>query len=165
MTAARGFRALPETCYNLRLSILTIATVMALAYVMNFSGQTSAVGVALATAGGAFAFLSPVLGWIGTAVAGSATSAGALFANLQATAAQGADLDPRLLLAANTIGGGLGKIVSPQNLAVVTTAVDSPGSEPEILRKAAPYSVGLLLLLCVLVLAASQGWLGGYTPA
>ncbi|OLO71496.1 hypothetical protein BKH20_03790 [Actinomyces oris] len=52
---------------------------------------------------------------------------GALFANLQATAAQGAGLDPKILLAANTIGGGLGKIVSPQNLAIASTAVDAPG--------------------------------------
>ncbi|NDR54734.1 L-lactate permease [Actinomyces sp. 565] len=159
------FAVLPRTIYTLRMSILTIASVMALAYVMNFSGQTTAVGAALATTGAAFAFLSPVLGWIGTAVAGSATSAGALFANLQATAAAQANLDPRILLAANTIGGGLGKIVSPQNLAVVTTAVDAPGTDAEILKKAAPYSLGLLLVLCCLVLAASQGWLGAYMPA
>ena len=160
----RSLRVLVETVYTLRLSILTIATVMALAYVMNFSGQTTAIGAALATTGAAFAFLSPVLGWTGTAVAGSATSAGALFANLQATAAQGAGLNPGVLLAANTIGGGIGKIVSPQNLAVVTTAVDAPGAEAEILRKAAPFSIGMLLVLCTLVFVASQGWLGGYLP-
>ena len=159
------FAVLPRTIHSLRWSILTIATVMALAYVMNFSGQTTAVGAALATTGAAFAFLSPVLGWIGTAVAGSATSAGALFANLQATAAAGAPLDPRLLLAANTIGGGLGKIVSPQNLAIAATAVDAEGSDAEILRRAAPFSIGLLLALGALVLAASQGWLGALVPA
>ena len=82
----------------------------------------------MAATSAAYAFLSPALGWVGTAVAGSATSAGALFANLQATAAQGAGLDPKILLAANTIGGGLGKIVSPQNLAIASTAVDAPGS-------------------------------------
>ena len=162
--ARRLLRALPETIYHLRLSILTIAVVMALAYVMNFSGQTSAVGAALATTGPAFAFLSPALGWTGTAVAGSATSAGALFANLQFTAAQEAGLDPRILLAANTVGGGLGKIVSPQNLAVVTTAVQAPGADSEVLKKAAPFSVGLLLALGALVLIASQGWLGAYLP-
>ena len=122
------------------------------------------IGAALATTGAAFAFLSPVLGWIGTAVAGSATSAGALFANLQATAAAGAHLDPRLLLAANTIGGGLGKIVSPQNLAIAATAVDAEGADAEILRRAAPFSIGLLLALCALVLAASQGLLGPLVP-
>ena len=80
---------------------------MALAYVMNFSGQTTAIGAALAATGVAYAFLSPVLGWIGTAVAGSATSAGALFANLQATAAQGAGLDPQTRIAAAAVGAPL----------------------------------------------------------
>ena len=165
MSMGMGLATLGRTCKTLRLAVLTIASVMALAYVMNFSGQTTAIGAALAATGAAYAFLSPVLGWLGTAVAGSATSAGALFANLQATAAQGAGLDPRILLAANTIGGGLGKIVSPQNLAIVSTAVDAPGSDADVLRKAAPYSLGLLLALCTLVLIASQGWLGSYLPS
>ena len=145
MSVGKGFATLAKTCYTLRMAILTIAAVMALAYVMNFSGQTSAIGAALAATG---------------AVAGAATSAGALFANLQATAAQGAGLDPKILLAANTIGGGLGKIVSPQNLAIASTAVDAPGTDAEILKKAAPYSIGLLLLLGTLVFLASQFGLG-----
>ena len=164
MSVGKGFATLAKTCYTLRMAILTIASVMALAFVMNFSGQTTSIGATLATTGAAFAFLSPILGWIDTAVAGSATSAGALFANLQSTAATGAGLDPSILLAANTIGGGLGKIVSPQNLAIAATAVDSKGSDAEILKKAAPYSIGLLLVLCTLVFIASQGWLGTYMP-
>ena len=159
------FAVLPRTIYSLRMAILTIASVMALAFVMNLSGQTTSIGAALATTGAAFAFLSPILGWIGTAVAGSATSAGALFANLQSTAAAGAGLDPHILLAANTIGGGIGKIVSPQNLAIAATSVNSEGSDAEILKKAAPYSIGLLLVLCTLVFIASQGWLGAYMPS
>ena len=159
------FAVLPRTIYSLRMAILTIASVMALAFVMNFSGQTTSIGAALATTGAAFAFLSPILGWIGTAVAGSATSAGALFASLHCTAAAGAGLDPHILLAANTIGGGIGKIVSPQNLAIAATSVNSEGSDAEILKKAAPYSIGLLLVLCTLVFIASQGWLGAYLPS
>ncbi len=154
---ARGISVLGNTIHALRWSLLTIALVMALAYVMNFSGQTAAIGAALAATGAAFAFLSPILGWIGTAVTGSATSANALFASLQSTAAAGANLDPTVLLSANSIGGGMGKIVSPQNLAIAATAINKPGSEAEILRKAAPFSVGLLLLLCVLTFLASQG--------
>ena len=64
----------------------------------------------------------------------------------------------------NLPGGGLGKIVSPQNLAVVTTAVQAPGKDAEILKKAAPFSLGLLVLLGALVFIAAQGWLGGYFP-
>ncbi|AZQ78255.1 L-lactate permease [Flaviflexus ciconiae] len=153
----RGVKVLGETIVSLRWSLLTIALVMSLAYVMNFSGQTMAIGAALAATGAAFAFLSPILGWIGTAVTGSATSANALFADLQATAAAGANLDSSVLLSANTIGGGIGKIVSPQNLAIAATAVGGKTSESEILKKVAPWSLGILLLLCVLVFLATQG--------
>lgn len=159
---AEGIKTFGTTIVNLRMAILTIATIMALAFVMNFSGQTVAIGAFLAGAGGLFAFLSPVLGWIGTAVTGSATSANALFAKLQATAASGAKLNPNILLAANSIGGGIGKIVSPQNLAIAATAISKPGSEPEILRKVAPYSFLLLIILSCLTFAACNGLMGGY---
>lgn len=164
MTFGKGIATLFKTISTLKISILTICLVMGLAYVMNMSGQTSAIGAALATTGIFFAFLSPILGWLGTAVAGSATSAGALFANLQSTAAQIAGLEPATLLAGNTIGGGIGKIVSPQNLTIAATAINEPGSEAEILKKAAPYSIALLLVLCALIFLASQGYLGSYMP-
>ncbi|MDY5584529.1 MAG: L-lactate permease [Arcanobacterium sp.] len=155
----RGIKELWKTIYTLRISLLTIALVMSLAYVMNFSGQTIAIGAALAATGSAFGFLSPILGWIGTAVTGSATSSNALFASMQSTAAQGAGIDPQLLLAANSIGGGTGKIVSPQTLAIAATAVNKPGLESEMLQKAAPWSAGLLFILCCLIFSATQGWL------
>ena len=164
MTFRRGITTLFTTISTLKISILTICLVMSLAYVMNMSGQTGAIGAALATTGVFFAFLSPILGWLGTAVAGSATSAGALFANLQATAAQLAGVDPATLLAGNTIGGGLGKIVSPQNLTIAATSINTPGCEAEVLKKAAPYSLALLLVLCTLIFLASQGYLGSYMP-
>ena len=154
---SKAIATLGSTIIGLRLAILTIATVMALAYVMNLSGQTVAIGTWLAATGSAFAFLSPVLGWIGTAVTGSATSAGALFANLQQSAGLQAGIDPQLLLAANEIGGGIGKIVSPQNLAIAATAIKVEGSESELLRKAAPYSIGLVVLLGIIVMLASGG--------
>ncbi len=157
LSFAEGFRTLGATIVELRMSILTICLVMSLAYVMNFSGQTVAIGAWLAGTGAAFAFLSPFLGWIGTAVTGSATSAGALFGNLQATAAQAADLPTRLLLGVNEVGGGIGKIVSPQNLAIATSAVKSKGKEPELLRKALPYSLALIVLLGLITVLASNG--------
>ena len=156
----KGMTTLWKTVADLRLAILTIAVVMALAYVMNFSGQTVAIGTWLAAAGGAFAFLSPILGWVGTAVTGSATSAGALFANLQSTAGAKAGISTQLLLAANEIGGGIGKIVSPQNLAIAATAIKEPGSESTLLRKAAPYSIAFIALLGMIVVLASSGTLG-----
>ena len=159
-SVSKGIATLGSTVIGLRMAILTITTVMALAYTMNFSGQTVAIGTALAATGTAFAFFAPILGWIGTAVTGSATSAGALFASLHSTVAAQTGLSPQLLLSVNEIGGGIGKIVSPQNLAIAATAVKQEGLEPELLRRAAPYSIGLVLLLSILTTLASVGVLG-----
>lgn len=157
ITVGQGFTALVKTITNLSLAILTICAVMALAYVMNYSGQTVAIGTWLAGTGTAFTLFSPLLGWIGTAVTGSATSAGALFAKLQATAAQQAHLNPTLLIGVNEVGGGIGKIVSPQNLAIAATAIKKPGSEAELLRTALPISVLLLVCLGIITLLATLG--------
>ncbi|GMA18758.1 L-lactate permease [Arsenicicoccus piscis] len=139
------------TAKKLKFSMLTIASVLALAYVMNLSGQTITIGTWIAGTGAAFAFFSPVLGWLGTAVTGSDTSANALFATLQQTAGQKAGIDPTLLVAANTSGGVVGKMVSPQNLTIAATAVGLLGRESEILRKVIWWSLGLLVVLCLLV--------------
>ncbi|KAB1655358.1 L-lactate permease [Pseudoclavibacter chungangensis] len=136
---------------KLRFSILTVGAVLALAYVMNQSGQTITIGVWIAGTGAAFAFLSPILGWLGTAVTGSDTSANALFATLQQTAAIRAGLDPTLLVAANTSGGVVGKMISPQNLTIAATAVGLVGRESELFRKVIWWSVGLLAAMCLLV--------------
>ena len=155
-----GMKTLGQTIVQLRVSILTICLVMSLAYVMNLSGQTVTIGAWMSATGAAFAFLSPLLGWIGTAVTGSATSAGALFGSLQATAASNAGLPPQLLLGVNEIGGGIGKIISPQNLAIASAAVKVEGRESELLRKALPYSLLLIILLGVITFLASNGILG-----
>lgn len=142
--------------YKMRFSALTIASVLALAYVMNFSGQTIAIGTFVAGLGAWFAFLSPVLGWMGTAVTGSDTSANALFATLQQTAATRSGLDPHLMVAANTSGGVVGKMISPQSLAIAATAVGMAGQEAKIFRAVVLWSVGMLLALCVLVYLQSN---------
>lgn len=142
--------------YRMRFAALTIVTVLALAYVMNFSGQTIAIGTWFAGLGAIFAFFSPVLGWLGTAVTGSDTSANALFSNLQQTAAQGIGVDEHLLVAANTSGGVVGKMVSPQSLAIAGTAVGMEGRESEIFRAVMWWSLGLLLVLCCLVFLQSN---------
>jgi lactate permease len=124
---------------------------LALAYVMNQSGQTIVIGTWIAGAGAAFAYLSPLLGWLGTAVTGSDTSANALFATLQQAAAEEAGLDPTLLVASNTSGGVVGKMISPQNLTIAATAVGLLGREADILRKVLPWSIGLIVAMCLLV--------------
>ncbi|MGX9921982.1 L-lactate permease [Streptomyces sp. NPDC002248] len=164
MSAALSVRTGGRTLVTLRGAIATVATVLMLSYVMNQSGQTVAIGTWLAAAGGAFAFLSPILGWLGTAVTGSDTSANALFATLQQTAGHQAGIDPTLLVGANSSGGVVGKLVSPQNLTIAATAVEEPGSERVLLRKVAKYSLAMLLVLCVLVYLQSTAVLSWMLP-
>lgn len=151
VTAAQWVGEVRATAIKMRYAFLTVASVLGLAYVMNLSGQTISIGTWIAGAGAAFAFLSPTLGWIGTAVTGSDTSANALFATLQQTAATEAGIDPTLLVAANTSGGVVGKMISPQNLTIAATAVGLVGQESAIFRKVVLWSVGLIVVMCVLV--------------
>lgn len=164
MTPASGAKELIDGAVRMRLSFLTIAAVMGLAYVMNFSGQTGSIGAALATTGAVFPFISPVLGWIGTAVTGSATSSNALFSKMQATAAGQIGADPTLLVAANSAGAVTGKMISPQTLSIAAAAVKMENGEAEIMRTIIWYSVGLLAFVCVLVFLQSTPVLGWMVP-
>jgi len=160
----RALRIYGQTYYELRWAIVTVMAVLALAYVMNQSGQTATLGAALAQTGSFFAFLSPILGWIGVAVTGSDTSANALFGALQVQTAAGAGLDPLLLAAANSSGGVLGKMVSPQNLAIAASAVGMHGREGELFRKVFGWSLGLLLVMCLIVVLQATPVLGWMVP-
>ena len=164
MAPATALADLVHTVAKLRWAILTVTSVLALAYVMNFSGQTITIGTWIAGTGAFFAFLSPVLGWIGTAVTGSDTSANALFAKLQATAGAKAGISPTLLVSANTTGGVVGKMISPQNLTIAASATGLDGQESAILRRVLPWSVGLLFVLCLLVYLQSTPVLGWMVP-
>ncbi|GGK95413.1 L-lactate permease [Streptomyces flaveus] len=144
------------TVHELRFAILTVTSVLALAYVMNLSGQAATIGYFVAAAGAGLAFLSPVLGWFGVAVSGSDTSANALFGALQVTAARESGLSPELLAAANSSGGVLGKMISPQNLTIACAAVGLAGREGDLLRKVLPWSIGLLLVMCLIVVGQSS---------
>ncbi|HEX4282669.1 MAG TPA: L-lactate permease [Solirubrobacteraceae bacterium] len=144
-----------NTIVQLRWAIVTVMAVLALAYVMNLSGQTITLGTWAAGAGGFFAFLSPLIGWFGTAVTGSDTSTNSLFGALQVAAAHKANLSPTLLAGANSSGGVLAKMVSPQNLAIGAAAVGLGGKEGDIFRQVIGYSVVFVLLMGVLVLLQS----------
>ncbi|HSN42985.1 MAG TPA: L-lactate permease, partial [Propionibacteriaceae bacterium] len=153
------FGVLWTTAKRLRFTALTIGSVVALAYVMGDSGQTLALGLFIATSGALYPFFAPVLGWIGTYVTGSDTSANILFSGLQSSVGEqiggnGAHLavdDMRtLLVGGGGVGGVVGKMISPQSLSVASTAIGIPGAESAILRRMIPWSLLLLLLLCIL---------------
>ncbi|GGX75279.1 L-lactate permease [Streptomyces anandii] len=139
------------TVRQFRWTIVTVMAVLALAYVMNLSGQTVTLGLFLAQAGGAYALLSPVAGWLGVAVTGSDTSSNSLFGMLQVTAAEQTGISSYLLSAANTTGGVLGKMISPQNLAIAAAVVGLEGREGELFRKVVGWGIGMLAGVCLLV--------------
>ncbi|AGB26487.1 L-lactate transport [Mycobacterium sp. JS623] len=150
LSVPRAIKAYGATLVQLRFAIVTVMVVLALAFVMNLSGQTITLGTWMAGAGGAFALLSPVLGWLGVAVTGSDTSANSLFGALQVTAAKQAGLSDVLMAASNSSGGVLGKMISPQNLAIAAAAVGMNGKEGDIFRRVVVWSVAFLAFLCVL---------------
>ncbi|HEY5430772.1 MAG TPA: L-lactate permease [Solirubrobacteraceae bacterium] len=130
-----AMRVYLRTLDQIKWALLTVCTVLGIAYVMNLSGQTITLGTWAGGAGGFFAFLSPLIGWFGTAVTGSDTSTNSLFGALQVAAAKQSGLSPTLLAAANSSGGVLAKMVSPQNLAIGAAAVGLGGREGDIFRK------------------------------
>ena len=151
VSPAAAVRAYGATLNQLKWATLTVMLVLALAYVMNLSAQTLAIGSWIAGAGGLLAFLSPIIGWLGVAVTGSDTSSNSLFGVLQVTAAKEAGLSETLLAAANSSGGVLGKMISPQNLAIAVAAVGLHGEEGTLFRRVFGWSIVLLLIMCVLV--------------
>ncbi|MFL6003794.1 MAG: L-lactate permease [Nocardioides sp.] len=164
VSPAKALRAYGDTYVELKSAIITVMAVLALAFVMNLSGQTTSLGLWLAGAGGAFAILSPILGWLGVAVTGSDTSSNALFGALQVQTASEAGLDPVLMAASNSSGGVLGKMISPQNLAIAAAAVAMAGREGDIFRKVIGWSLGLLVLMCLIVGLQATPVLGWMVP-
>jgi lactate permease len=160
VSPGRSLRIYGSSLNQLKWATLTVALVLALAYVLNQSGQTITLGLWIAGAGGVLGFLSSFIGWLGVAVTGSDTSSNSLFGVLQVEAAREAGLDPTLLAAANSSGGVLGKMVSPQNLAIGAAAVGLGGQEGDLFRRVIGWSLAMLLFMCVLVYLQSTPVLG-----
>jgi lactate permease len=133
--------------------MVTIASMLALAYVMNYSGMTSTLGLALAASGVAFPFFSAVLGWMGVFLTGSDTSANALFGNLQVVTANALHLNPILTASVNSAAGVMGKMISLQSIAVAVAATGmTAADESRIFRFTIKHSVLLMMIMGVISL-------------
>jgi L-lactate permease len=130
-----------KTLKELALPIYSIGMVLAFAFISNYSGLSSTLALALAHTGSAFPFFSPFLGWLGVFLTGSDTSSNALFAALQATAAQQIGVSDVLMVAANTTGGVTGKMISPQSIAIACAAVGLVGKESDLFRFTVKHSL------------------------
>jgi L-lactate permease len=141
-----------RTLKQLRLPIVTIAFILSIATVMNYSGMTSSMALALARTGVLFPFFAAWLGMIGVFLTGSDTSSNTLFGPLQATTAKISGLDPVLMGATNASAGVMGKMISPQNLSVGAAGVGAVGREGEILARVAIHSLVLTTLMGLLAM-------------
>ena len=164
ISPAKALKAYGATYRQLATAIVTVMAVLGLAYVMNASGETATLGKWLAASGALFAVLSPILGWLGVAVTGSDTSSNSLFGALQVQAAKQTGLPELLMAASNSSGGVLGKMISPQNLAIAAAAVGMSGKEGDIFRKVLGWSLGFLAFMAVIVYLQSTPVLGWMIP-
>jgi L-lactate permease len=145
-------QAARKTARQLRLPIVTIAFILSIATVMNYSGMTSSMALALAKTGFWFPFFSAWLGMIGVFLTGSDTASNTLFGPLQATTANVAGLSPVLMAATNSSAGVMGKMISPQNLSVGAAGVGAVGREGEILVRVLKHSLILTTLMGLLAM-------------
>src|SRR6185437_9808897 len=150
--SAREFgKAIVDTWVQTRIAILTVATIVGLAYLMNYSGLTYTLGLGVASVGPFFPLVSAFLGWTAVFLSGSDTSGNALFGNLQVVAAHQLNLNPVLMAATNSSGGVMGKMISPQNLATGASVTELRGQEGAVLARTFKHSIILTLILGVLV--------------
>ncbi|OTP80788.1 L-lactate permease [Caballeronia sordidicola] len=149
---AREFGAsIADTWIQTRIAIFTVATIVGLAYLMNYSGMNYTLGLGVASVGAFFPLVSAFLGWVAVFLSGSDTSGNALFGNLQVVAARQLNLNPILMAATNSSGGVMGKMISPQNISTGVATTDLKGKEGVVFAKTFKHSILLTVLLGVLV--------------
>jgi lactate permease len=158
-------KLIASTARQLALPLVTIASVLGLAFLMNYSGATATLGMAFATTGVAFPMFSALLGWLGVFLTGSDTSANALFGNLQVVTATQLHFNPALMAAANSSGGVMGKMISLQSIAVAAAATGMPrDDEAKLFRFTMRHSVFLAIVIGLVTLFYAYvmpGWARG----
>jgi lactate permease len=145
------FAAVRDTWVQTRIAILTVAMILGLAYLMNYSGMTYTLGLGAASVGAFFPLVSAFLGWVAVFLSGSDTSGNALFGNLQVVAAHQLNLNPLLMAASNSSGGVMGKMISPQNISTGVATTELKGREGVVFAKTFKHSLFLTILLGILV--------------
>jgi lactate permease len=141
-----------RTAKQIWLAVVTVALIIGLAYLMNYSGMTYTLGKGAASIGPLFPVASAFLGWVAVMLSGSDTSGNALFGNLQVVAAHQLNLNPVLFAATNSSGGVMGKMISPQNIATGVAVTNLKGQEGRVFARTFKHSVILTLLLGGMVL-------------
>ncbi len=152
-----------RTLYRVRWALATIACMLALAFVTKYSGADATLGLAFTHTGCLYPFFAPLLGWLGVALTGSDTSANALFGSLQRITAEQLKLNSILIVASNSTGGVMGKMIDAQSIVVAAVATGQAGNEGQILRFVFFHSLVLALLMGLLTLLQAY-WLPWMIP-
>lgn len=139
--------ALGDTLKEMAIPCITIGLVVAFAFISKNSGMSETLGKAFAQTGNAFAFFSPVVGWIGVFITGSDTSSNLLFGTLQQVSAQELGIKESLFIAANSVGGVVGKMISPQSIAIACAAVGLVGRESDLFKFTLKYSIAFIVII------------------
>ncbi|MGI8825722.1 MAG: L-lactate permease [Chloroflexota bacterium] len=155
--------AIADTFKQLYLAIITVAFIVALAFLFNYSGMAYSLGLAISNVGSIYPFFAAFLGWIACFLSGSDTSSNALFGNLQATAARQLKLSPVLMAATNSSGAVMSKMISPQNVTTGASTIGLAGKEGSIIRRTFIHSIILEVLLGIVVMI-QQYWIPGIIP-
>jgi L-lactate transport len=150
ISPARAGKVAGNTVKSLVYPIITIGSVLGFAYIANYSGLSYTLGLLFAQTGRAFPFFAPILGWLGVFLTGSDTSANALFGQLQQVTAQQIGVNPILTVASNSSGGVVGKMISPQSIAVAAAATGLVGKESDLFRFTLKHSLFLLVIICAM---------------
>jgi len=162
---ARGyFKAIAVTWKQMRIATLTVAIIVGMAYLMNYSGLAYTLGLGVASVGVFFPLVSAFLGWLAVFLSGSDTSGNALFGNLQVVAANQLNLNPVLMAATNSSGGVMGKMISPQNIATGCATSGLKGREGEVFARTFIHSIILTLFLGLIVLLQQYVFPGMIPP-
>ncbi|MHA4844139.1 L-lactate permease [Flavitalea antarctica] len=147
-----GAKIFVSTLKQLGFPILTVASVLGFSFILNNAGISNTMAKVLANTGSWFPFFSPILGWLGVFITGSDTSANALFGKLQYATAVSIGVDPVLTVGANVSGGVVGKMISPQSIAIAAAAGHLVGRESDLFRFTVKHSFIMLFAICLLTL-------------
>ncbi len=122
--------------------------IVSMAKVLGYSGMIGSIAVTLAGVTGHFyPLIAPSIGALGTFMTGSDTSSNILFGQLQKQTALQLGINPIWIAAANASGACIGKLISPQSIAIATIATGLTGREGELLTVTVKYAIGFLFAL------------------
>ncbi|CRF45717.1 L-lactate permease [Helicobacter heilmannii] len=156
--ASEAIEVFGDTLKEMRYPILTIGLVLSFAYVSNYSGISATMALALTHTGKAFTFFSPIIGWVGVFLTGSDTSSNLLFGSLQQLTANNLKIPEILTITANTVGGTLGKMISPQSIAIACAAVGLAGKESDLFKFTVKYSIAFVVVIGIVVSVIAYGF-------